>query len=183
MKAVDFRHRRKAITLVEICIGALILSLVMTAVMRMFAGGLKGSNKGMAHLTNMQTAAIIMAQIEYDLLRATEINDPPVDTSETAARWQFVNEDGSDSTVIYNLLPDGLERNENNSVSGKKTHIFGKGLNLKMNFRQLEFINAGEKQSKKGMWIDLKVASDKDSNEEFRIKRMVVCKNLKKQIF
>lgn len=175
-------ERRCGVTLVEICVGVLILSLVMTGVMRMFAGGLKGSSKGMAHLTNMQTAAIIMAQIEYDLLRAVEINDPAVNAVETAARWQFVGEDGSSSSVIYNLLPDGLERQENNSISGQKKHVFGKGLNLKLQFRQLEFVNGSEKKIKKGMWVDLKVASDKERNEEFNLKRMVICKNLKQDI-
>lgn len=176
-------HKQKrGITLVEICVGVVILSLVMGAVMRMFAGGLKGSKQGMAHLTNMQTAAIIIAQIEYDLLRATQINDPAVNLVETAARWQFVGEDGSTSTVIYNLLPDGLERQENNSVSGLRKHTFGKGLNLKLQFRHLEFNVTAEKKIKEAMWIDLKVASDKDSHEEFNIRRMVTCRNIKRDI-
>jgi len=175
---VHEKMRRKGVTLVEICIGVVILSLVMTGVMRMFAGGIRGSQQGMAHLTNMQTAAIIIAQVEYDLMRATELNDPPVNTTETAARWKIKSEDGSSSTVIYNLLPDGLERQENNSTSGDKKHVFGKGLNLKLQFRHLEFVITGEKKKKEGMLIDLKVASDKNSNEEFHIRRMVVAKNL-----
>lgn len=176
------KHNR-AITLVEICVGAVILSLVMGAVMRMFVGGLKGSKQGMAHLTNMQTAAIVMAQIEYDLHRATRINDPAVNSVETAARWQFVNEDGTTTTVIYNLLPDGLERQENNIVSGLKKHTFGKGLSLKLLFRHLEFTVVAEKKIKEAMWVDLKVATDKDNNEEFYLRRMVTCRNLKREIF
>lgn len=181
MKAFKL-HKSAGITLVEICVGVLILSLVMTAVMRMFAGGLKGSKQGMAHLTNMQTAAIIMAQIEYDLLRAIKIDDPAVNAVETAARWQFIREDGSNSTVIYNLLPDGLERHENNSISGVNKHIFGKGLNLKLQFRHLEFNIVAEKKVKESMWIELKVASDKDSSEEFILRRLITCRNLKRDI-
>lgn len=176
------KQKSRAITLVEVCVGVFILSIVMTAVMSMFAGGMKGSKKGMAHLTNMQTAAIIMAQIEYDLLRASAINDPAVNSVETAARWQFSCEDGSTSTVIYNLLPDGLERHESNSTTGQKKHTFGKGLNLKLQFRHLEFAVTAEKRIKEGILINIKVASDKDSNEEFNINRLIICRNIKRDI-
>lgn len=180
MKAPNQKHQ--AVTLVEICVGVFILSIVMTAVMSLFAGGMKGSKKGMAHLTNMQTAAIIMAQIEYDLLRATAIIDPAPETIESEARWEFGNEDGSVGTVTYNLLPDGLERHESNSLSGGKRHTFGKGLNMKLQFRHLEFAVPAEKKVKEGMLINIKIASDNSSNEEFNISRLIICRNVKRDI-
>lgn len=154
----------------------------MAAVMNMFANGIKGSSKGMAHLTNMQTAAIIMSQIEYDLLRSTKINDPSINIQEKAGRWELLNQDGTTSTVIYNLLPDGIERQEDNSSSGKRTHVFGKGLNLKIQLRHLEFPNPAKKQTKEGMWVELKVSTARTDGEEFTLTRMVVCKNLNKEI-
>ena len=180
MQAVN--RNKTGITLVEACIAGLLLSVVMAVVMSMFAGGLKGSNKGMAHLTNMQTAAIIMSQIEYDLMRAVEINDPAAETNDSAARWRMANQDGSTSTVIYSLLTNGLERQEESGSGDKFKHIFGRGLNLSVNFRHLKFDLPDSHTSRKGMWVELKVSSDKDHNEEFMIKRMVVCRSLDKDI-
>jgi hypothetical protein len=154
----------------------------MIVVMNMFAGGLKGSNKGMAHLTNMQTAALIMAQIEYDLMRASGLNDPAVETSDSAARWQIANQDGSSSTIIYTQLANGLERQEDNSVSGLSKHVFGRELNLSVLFRQLKFDLPAGNRSKTGMWVEIKVSSDKDNNEEFSSKRLIICRNLENSI-
>ena len=181
MKKISLSSRF-ALTLIEVCIGVVILSIVMAAVMNMFVGGLKGSSKGMAHLTNMQTAAIVMAQIEYDILRATNIIDPAVNASDNAGRWEFTSKDGIVNTVIYNLLPDGIERQEFNSVSGKKTHVFGKGLNLKIQFRHLEFSDPIKKVIKEGMWVELDASTKKSNDEEFKLKRVIVCKNISKQI-
>lgn len=171
-------NTKKAITLIEICIGLIILSLVMAAVMNMFAGGLKGSKKGMAHLANMQTASIVMAQIEYDILRATKIIDPAINSKDNAARWEFKNKDGIVNTVIYNLLPNGIERQEFNSVAGKKTHIFGKGISLKIQFRHLEFSDPIKKEIKEGILVELEAATKKSNKEKFKLKRMVTCKNI-----
>lgn len=173
---------RRGITMVEACIAGLLLSVVMAVVMNMFAGGLKGSNKGMAHLTNMQTAALIMAQIEYDLMRATSLNDPAIETSDSSARWRISNQDGSTSTVIYTQLANGLERQEDNSVSGLSKHVFGRGLNLSALFRHLKFNLPANNLSKTGMWVQIKVSSDKDNNEEFKSKRLIICRNLENSI-
>ncbi len=170
------------VTLIEVCIGALLLSIILTIVMNLFAGGLKGSNKGMAHLTNMNSAAVIMAQIENDILRATKIMDPTIETTETAARWELQNEDGTTSTIIYNLLPNGLERKEDSPSSGKKNHIFGRDLNLKIRFRHLEFLLTKEKTRKEGMWVELKVSTNSKNDEEFSLNRLVLSRNLVSEI-
>ncbi|MGM0600154.1 MAG: PilW family protein [Candidatus Rifleibacteriota bacterium] len=177
----EARIYKRGITLVEACIAALLLSIVMAVVMNMFAGGLKGSNKGMAHLTNMQTAALIMSQIEYDLMRATSLNDPAIENSESDARWQITNQDGSTSTIIYRLA-DGLERQEDNSLTGQSKHVFGRGLNLSALFRQLQFNLPANNRSKSGMWVEITVSSDEDNNEEFKSKRLIVCRNLENSI-
>lgn len=171
---------KSAITLVEICIGVVILSIVMAVVMNMFVSGIKGTNKGRAHLTNMQTAAIIMANIEYDLLRATKISDPVINIQEKEGRWEFVSKDGVVHTVMYQSLPNGIIREEQNGITGKKTNVFGKGLNFHLHFRHLAFVDPIKQVTKKGMWVELKVSSNKSDDEEFTINRIITCKNIKK---
>jgi hypothetical protein len=131
----------------------------------------------------MQTAAIVMAQIEYDLQRTNQLNYPPVDTYDNDARWQFIKENGSTSTVIYNMVGKGIERQEDNSLDGKNTQIFGRGLDLQMRFRRLEFFDTDNNLFKEGMWIELKVSTKNTGDEEFNLKRLVLCKGLTKPIF
>lgn len=171
---------RCGLTMIEIVIGALIISIIMAVVMNMFGAGLRGSTKGMANLTNMEAAAVLMSQIEYDLLRATAISDPLPDSSDKVARWEMFDGDGAGvGTVIYNQLSDGIER-QLDSPGGNHKYVYCKGLEVSLIFRHVRFNDAAKNQQKVGMWVELAVASVKKSNngEEFKMKRLVLCKNI-----
>ncbi len=171
---------RGGLTMIEIVIGVLIISIIMAVVMNLFGAGLRGSTKGMANLTNMEAAAVLMSQIEYDLLRASRITDPSPDSSDKVARWELPDDDGSGvGTVIYNLLANGIER-QLDSGTGSQKHVYCKGLEVSLLFRHVGFNDAARGTQKTGMWVELSVASSRKSNnnEEFKMKRLILCKNI-----
>ncbi|MDD2623700.1 MAG: type II secretion system protein, partial [Candidatus Riflebacteria bacterium] len=84
---------KKGLTLIEICIGVVIVSLLMVTVMKLLGTGMSGSQKGLSHLANMEAASILMSQIEYDLMRAYELTDPPVGEKSISARWKMLTDE------------------------------------------------------------------------------------------
>ncbi|HNW36968.1 MAG TPA: hypothetical protein PKM25_18660, partial [Candidatus Ozemobacteraceae bacterium] len=65
---------RRAFTLVEICISVLLASIIIYAVTRLLSKGMETSTKGAAHLTNVQSTAILLSQIEDDIQRAVDLS-------------------------------------------------------------------------------------------------------------
>ncbi len=171
---------RKGITLAELAIGLVIVGIIFTAVFNVFSIGLRGSNKGMAHLTIMEGAAILLAQIEYDLLRATVVNDPPAGASDKDARWEILLDDSSGKGIImYNLLDEGIERTID---AGGKQHkyIYCRGLKVALKFQHVTLPDPANAQKRVGMWVELLVeAPEKFATEEkFSMKRLIICKNI-----
>ena len=106
--------RKKAVTLAEVIIGIVLSALIIIGVMRVFTSGMRGSTKGLAHQANMETASILMAQIEYDLLRATEIKSPAQNSKDDGASWKFYYAQsglGYPLTVNYSKVSEGILRN------------------------------------------------------------------------
>lgn len=174
----------RGLTIIEIVVGALIISVVMAVLMNVFGAGLRGSSKGMAHLTNMEAAAVLMSQIEYDLLRASVIKDPASNTSDKVARWDVLTESGSGKgTVIYNQTAGGIER-QFDSDAGNLKHTYCRGLDVAISFRHVVFDDPTRAVQKAGMWVELRVASPRKSNtsEEFKMKRLILCRNIKNAI-
>ena len=171
-------HLNKGITLIEVCVGVLIISILMAAVMNLFGAGMRGSTKGMAHLTNMEAAAVLMSQIEYDLLRAVKLLDPAPGVSDRVARWEITTNSGT-GTIIYNLLDNGIERKLDGTSDDQK-YVYCKGLDVKLAFRHVTFASSPGSGEKAGMWVEVSVATPKKlgSSEEFKMKRMILCRNI-----
>ncbi|KAF1081233.1 MAG: hypothetical protein GQF41_2501 [Candidatus Rifleibacterium amylolyticum] len=171
---------RRGITLAELAIGLIIVSIIFVAVFNIFSVGLRGSNKGMAHLTIMEGAAILLSQIEYDLLRASLIKDPSAGSSDKDARWEILIDDSSDKGIImYNLLDNGIERTVD--VAGKQhKYIYCRGLEVGLKFQHVTLPDPATAQQKVGMWVELSLkAPEKFGTEEkFSMKRLIICKNI-----
>lgn len=175
---------RTGLTMVEIVVGALIISIILAVLMNVFGAGLRGSSKGMAHLTNMEAAAILMSQIEYDLLRASIIKDPACNASDKVARWDVLTDDGTGKgTVIYNQVTGGIER-QFDSDAGNLKHMYCRGLDVALSFRHVIFNDPVRALQKTGMWVELSVSSAKKSvgTEEFKMKRLFICRNIQNLI-
>ena len=144
--------KTRAVTLIEVIIGIVLSALIIIGVLNIFSSGLKGSTKGLAHQANMETASILMAQIEYDLLRATSIKSPDKNSSDDAASWRFyyaASGQGYPVTVTYSKGSDGIIRNvvddkDNKTISN---NVFAKGHDTKIKFLHLKTVSSKEKRT------------------------------------
>ena len=180
-------RNKRAFTIVEILIGLLIASLLIVGLMNLFHVGIKGSSKGMAHLENMETAFILMSQIEYDLLRSYNITDPQNNSEDNGAKWDFWygNSDSNKASVDYSYENGAIARKVtlyklDGKIGDIEKSYFCKGYNVDLKFMHLVFEIGSSKYSKKrhGMWVELTVSS-KDNrnggkNEPFTLKRLII---------
>ncbi len=181
------RKNSKAFTLVEVIIGVVLTAVLLIGVMNIFSSGMKGSTKGLAHQANMETASILMAQIEYDLLRASKIKSPLVNMKDDGASWDFyfaASGEGYPVTVTYSKGTDGIIRNVFDETKNKSilNTVFARGHDVSISFLHLKFkrSNDTQVQKKHGMWIELTVSSKEKKTaqvETFTLKRLVVIRN------
>lgn len=186
-------RRTKAVTLIEVMIGIILSAILIIGVMNIFSSGMKGSTKGLAHQANMETASILMAQIEYDLLRATYIKSPTVDMKDDGASWKFyyaASGLGYPLTVNYSKGSEGIVRNVIDEKTNKiiNNSVFAKGHEVSLNFTHLKFEDGEEKKNyqKHGLWIELTVSAKEKRTaqvETFTLKRLIIIRNqqVKKQ--
>ncbi|PKL43999.1 MAG: hypothetical protein CVV41_09555 [Candidatus Riflebacteria bacterium HGW-Riflebacteria-1] len=171
---------RRGITLIEITIGLIIISAIFAVVFNIFGVGLRGSHKGMAHLTIMEGAAILLAQIEYDLLRAYALTDPADGSSDKVARWEIFTEDSSgDGIVMYNLSDEGIERTLEVGGTVNK-YVYCRGLTVGIKFHHISLPDPENSLKRVGMWVELSVAAPEKfaTVEKFSMKRLIICKNI-----
>lgn len=170
-------RRLKGFTLIEICVSVLIGSIILIALTKMLSGGMKSSQKGAAHLTNLQTTAILLTQIESDLQQAVDLSNMSLGTFENSAKIGILQATGagvSEVSVIYQVAPDakGVTRTYTEG-SSTKSHTFCKGLMiLNCQFKLLHLPN-----SRVGFWVNLKTGTPPKGTEEFEIKRFFWCPN------
>lgn len=178
---------RKAVTIIEVVVVVILSSMLILGIMSLFSSGMKGSAKGLAHQVNMESASIIMSQIEYDLLRATSISkpDPGLNESFDTAIWNFyygASGSGSPCTVTYVKNNDGLGICREVKMEGGKVQkiILGRLQKVDLSFKRFTF-NTGTKKypiHKDTMLVEVTVSS-KDStrggtNEAFTLRRLIV---------
>lgn len=180
-------RNKKAFTLVEILIGISIASILIIALMNLFQIGMRGSSKGMAHLENMETAYILMSQIEYDLLRCYSITYPQNDNEESEAKWDFYNgnSDSNKASVDYSYENNAIARkvtlyNTDGSIGDIEKSYFCKGYNFDLSFSHFVFDVGSQNFPKKrhGMWVELTVFSNDNrnggDNEAFTLQRLII---------
>ena len=180
--------RKKAFTLIEISIGIIISALMLAGIMHVFSSGMKGSTKGMAYQANMETATILMAQIEYDLLRAVNIDYPETSIlnslhKENSAVWQFYVEPEKTATVTYQSIDNSVVREVKLPDGKTQKTVFGQGLSTTISF--LHFLaNSGTAEFdvvKHAMWVELKVETKDEKkvgkNEPIELNRLIVIRS------
>ena len=183
-------NNRKAVTLVEVVIVVALSSMIILAIMNLLSSGMKGSAKGLAHQANMESASIIMSQIEYDLLRATTISKPESGANEDfdKAIWDFhygASNSGDPSNVTYSRLMNGMGVCREVKMAGGKNQktIFAKYQKVDLSFKHFVF-NTGSKQYpiyKDAMLVGVTVSSKDNkrggTNEAFTLRRLIVVRN------
>lgn len=181
---------KKAVTLVEISIGVILSALLIVGIMNLFSSGMKGSVKGMAHQANMETASILMSQIEYDLLRCVKISQPEANLEEDfdKAIWEFFNVVSGNreyATVTYTRLENGMgvEREVKPSSGKPFRTVFAKDRKVELSFKHVK-ANLGSQEVpiyRHGMLVGLTVSSkdnrNSGNNEPFTLKRLIIIRN------
>lgn len=173
--------RRKGVTLVELTIGIAISALLLCGIMNLLSAGMKGSTKGLAHQANMEAASILMSQIEYDLLRATDILDPQNNEKDKSARWKLFNARSKSGSgiVTYSVGADNVTRNVEMSDGTKENSVFCSGHKIELTFTKFA-VETGFEQIRHGMFVELKVsAKDKKTAvaESFEMKRLIMVRS------
>ena len=184
------RKKKNAVTLVEVIVVVALSSMIIIALMNLFSSGMKGSAKGLAHQANMESASIIMSQIEYDLLRATSISKPEPNINEDfeTAIWDFyygASGSGKPSTVTYSKMHDGTGILRQVKMDGGKTQNtnFGKLQKVDIKFKHFRF-NTGSQDfpiHKHAMLVEVTVSSKDNirggTNEPFTLRRLIVVRS------
>ena len=185
--------KRNAITLVEIIIAVVIAAVLFAGLMKLLSSGMKGSTKGLAHQANMEAATILMSQIEYDLLRATSLEIPPVNNKADTASWHFYNGGGIPAEVKYTKnLSSGIDRSVTFSNGKTQDYTFAKGHDVNISFYHFiatsvpkepnDFYEFGKKNIiKHAMWVELTVSNMHNKkvgeNESITLRRLVVVRS------
>lgn len=181
--------KKKAVTLVEVVIGVVLSAVLIVVIMNLFSSGMKGSVKGLAHQANMETASIIMSQIEYDLLRGVSISQPEANLDEDfdKAIWELyyiASGKREHATVTYTRLENGIgvEREVKPSNGKPLKVIFAKDKKVDLKFKHLR-ANVGTQDVplyKHGMLVKLTVSSKDskkvgvNSEESFTLSRLIM---------
>ncbi len=181
-------NKRKAVTIIEVTVVVVLSSIIFLAIMNLFSSGMKGSAKGLAHQANMESASILMSQIEYDLLRATKISepDPRINEDFDKAIWEFNNGTSNPekpATVTYSKIDNGNGGvcREVKMDGGKvQKTIFVKAQKVDLKFRRFIFNTSSTEypQYKDSMLVEVTVSSKDNirggTNESFTLKRLIV---------
>ena len=135
---------KKAFTIIEITICVIISSLLFLGIVNVLKAGMQGSSKGLNHQANMESASILMSQIEYDLLRSTTISDPDVNCQDSNARWKFRSSHSNtwdESTVTYELTTEGVVRVVELANGKRERTTFAKGHKVDLKFNSDIYLN------------------------------------------
>lgn len=169
---------RRGVTLTELLIAVLIGSVLSLAITRLFTSGIRITQKGTSHLTNIQNAAILMAQIEKDLERAEKmLSLETPKAGEAKAHLEIISPEGRLS-VLYQPTGDRYGyRRDQSLIDGPGTgetisHLFCQGLLAHVSMQKSMI---GEVT---GVSIEIRVKSGTGSGEEETLKRFVFCPNL-----
>jgi len=171
---VRTNQHRRAFTLVEAIVGAIILAAIMLMVTRLFSSSMKNSMKGTSHLNNIQAAALLLGRLEHDVRRATDLqidnNQIQITLWDDIHQGAFVSE-----TVVFHENPDhiGFSRQ-----IGAESHAFCQGLVVEaVGTGTPIFTRAPFAASKVGVLVRLRISSPKRT-EPFEIERVIYCENI-----
>ena len=178
--------KNKAVTLVEVLICVVLSVILIIGLMNLFGSGLKGSAKTLTMQDNMETANILMAQIEFDLLKASDIKTPEWNkTSQGSAQWFSISE-SSIGNIDYSYdYVAGSKEGIHRKVSGDnvkfdqylaKNHL----IDLKFTHYAVDSYKNQNNEiipEKHGMWVELTVyTKDKEEKDAFTLKRLISVK-------
>ena len=175
------KNLKKAITLIEMSIAIVFAFILLAGVLKIFSSGMKGSAKALTHQDNMETANILMSQIEYDLIKATEIQIPACNEKSKNAQWSFKTKSSlGDISFSYDYVQnstDGVHRIVNGNDI-KEDNYFARGHPINLQFTHIVVYSDDSNENtiteNHGMWVELDVGSQKGDVATYTLKRLIV---------
>lgn len=170
--------KRRAFTLVEVAISVLLASIIIYAVTRLLSKGMETSTKGTAHLTNIQSTALLLSQIEDDIQRAIDLSAMPAGSEEASAKIDIIEDTAAgltQSSIIYERNPSGrgLTRKRIPKSGSPEEHPFCRDLMVLDN----KFVRVDLPDSRMGFRVYLKVGTPPRGTEVFEVHRFIYCSN------
>lgn len=179
--------QRKAITLIEVTIVSVLAFIIIGSVLNVFSSGIKGSTKNLTHQDNMETANILMSQIEFDLQKVNEIISP--DWNQEGVKAIFVMKSSSSlGDIVFSYDNDPTSQNGvHRYVKGnnfEENNYFAKNHPVKLNFTHI-VINLTDSNNsndrllieKHAMWVELEVGSAKGDVASYTLNRLITLKS------
>ncbi|NLI76450.1 MAG: hypothetical protein GX442_08415 [Candidatus Riflebacteria bacterium] len=169
--------RRRAMTLVEVVIGAVVGALILAFLGNLLSQGLRSSVKGASHLTNIQAGALLLAHCEADLQRARTVN-----VGSGGMHLEVVEEVGAGGVVCaavsYELVPGGLgvRRRQSGGGPGDSDRVLASGLLVTPVGGQAIFTRTTLAEGRFGVLVRFEIATDQ-GKETNRLERFIFCGN------
>lgn len=170
--------KRRAFTLVEITISVLLGSIIIIALTRLLSKGMEQSTKGTAHLTNVQSTALLLSQIEDDIQRAVDLSGMSAGSEEVSAVMEILEDSATGLTqtsVTYERNPSsqGLTRKRVPKSGPSDEHTFCRDLMVLGN----KFTRIDLPDNRMGFRVYLKVGTPPKGTEVFEVNRFIYCSN------
>lgn len=170
--------KRRAFTLVEIAVSVLLASIVVYALSRLLSKGMETSTKGAAHLTNVQSTAILLSQIEDDVQRAVDLSSMQPGSEEPSAKIGILESDGSgltQSSIIYERPPSnrGLIRKHIPTAGSPEEYVYCRELMV----LDTRFTRVDLPDNRMGFRVHLKIGTPPKGTEVFEVNRFIYCTN------
>lgn len=169
------KQRRTAFTMVEITISAMIGALILTAAFRLLSGSMRSTSKGSAHLTNVQTTNTLMAFIEFDAARTTDLTGLTPGTPENTVQMTVREGPSFDPvTIVYDKGPGniGVFRRLNRGGTTEQHQFCRDVMVQKLAFTRLDLPG-----NRLALHVSLHTATPPDGTEEFHLERFIHCRN------
>lgn len=189
MEELKLIQYKRGITLTEVIVAVAISAILIVGTMKLLSVGMKGSTKGLSHQHNMETATIIMSQIEYDLMKSVCLIDPAKNKRESNARWIICDDLSKNKLAYVNYdknASGGIIRTLQPKDAQKQAHIFGKEHYIDFYFTRVECSYSNKKgetnePSRYAVYVELTVkAKDKRKqaeSEQFSLNRLICVNN------
>jgi prepilin-type N-terminal cleavage/methylation domain-containing protein len=168
----------KGFSLTETMIALVLGSLLIIALFHTFSGGIGSMQKGGSHLSNMQSAAIILAQIEKDLALMTSFLQNHGDAT-AGVSWELVDDFGQSgqvgtATVRYDAGPGQRGYRRTLAQGAQSTsHVFSSDLFVEVQFTKVTV----PPTNRAGYCVEVAVSRPPDRAEKNTLKRFIYCYN------
>lgn len=169
--------KSRGFTLVEVTISVLLAAIIMGGVFSLLSSGMKTSSKGSAHLANVQSAGLLMAQIEDDAARTLDLSGLTPGVGDTTVQMTILEAVPGSMVpvkIVYDKAPGNIGVLRKLDRAGAlEEHRYCR----EMMIQGLTFTRVDLPDQRIGLHVSLKTATPPNGTEEFLLERFIYCRN------